>query len=81
MDRSVDVTLFATAEPVTLAKLVGVCPPPYSEDPALDVKVWECLHISEVFERAHGLDLIHNHFDFLPLTSSVSCETTRSHGP
>jgi hypothetical protein len=26
--------------------------------------------ISEVFERAHGFDLIHNHFDFLPLSYS-----------
>ena len=31
-------------------------------------KVWECLHISELFEHADEYDIIHNHFDFLPLT-------------
>ena len=31
-------------------------------------KVWESLHISELFEHAEEFDLIHNHFDFLPLT-------------
>ena len=68
--RGIDVTLFATADSVTRAKLVGVCPRPYSEDASLDAKVWECLHISEVFERAAEFDLIHNHFDFLPLSYS-----------
>ena len=31
-------------------------------------KVWECLHISELFEHADEYDMIHNHFDYLPLT-------------
>jgi len=70
VDRGFDVTLFATADSITRARLVAVCPRPYSEDPTLDAKVWECLHIAAVFERAHEFDLIHNHFDFLPLTYS-----------
>src|SRR5215208_6243998 len=65
--RGVEVTLFATADSLTRARLVGVCPRPYSEDPTLDPKVWECLHIAAVFEQAEAFDLIHNHFDFLPL--------------
>lgn len=36
----------------------------------MDAKVWEGLHISAVFERADEFDLIHNSFDFLPLTYS-----------
>jgi glycosyltransferase involved in cell wall biosynthesis len=32
--------------------------------------VVECLHISHLMERAGEFDLIHNHFDFLPLTYS-----------
>ncbi len=52
--RGVDVTLFATADSLTSAKLVGVCARPYGEDPTVDVKVWECLHIAEVFERARA---------------------------
>src|SRR3954454_1037865 len=68
--RGVDVTLFATADSITSARLVGSAPTGYSEDPGLDVKVWEALHISAVFERAAEFDVIHNSFDFLPLTYS-----------
>jgi glycosyltransferase involved in cell wall biosynthesis/mannose-6-phosphate isomerase-like protein (cupin superfamily) len=68
VSRGLDVTLFATADSLTRARLASVCPRPYSEDPSIDPKVWECLHISEAFERAGEFDLIHNHFDFLPLS-------------
>jgi glycosyltransferase involved in cell wall biosynthesis len=81
--RGVAVTLFATADSITKATLVGTCPRPYSEDDTLDPKVWECLHISEAFERADEFDLIHNHFDFLPLSYSGLVETplvTTIHG-
>lgn len=66
----VDVTLFATGDSRTSGKLVAMCAHPYSEDPSIDPKVAECLHISAVFERAGEFDLIHNNFDFLPLTYS-----------
>jgi len=81
--RGVAVTLFATADSITKATLVGTCPRPYSEDDTLDPKVWECLHISKVFERANEFDLIHNHFDFLPLSYSALVTTpvvTTIHG-
>ena len=81
--RGVDVTLFATADSQTGARLVGSAPTGYSEDPALDAKVWEALHISAVFERAAEFDLIHNSFDFLPLSYSALVETpvvTTIHG-
>lgn len=81
--RGVDVTVFATADSITSARLVSVCPRGYSEDPALDPKVWECLHISAVFERAAEFDLIHNQFDFLPLSYSALVKTpvlTTIHG-
>ena len=70
VERGVDVTLFATADSVTAARLESVCPRPLSEDPSLDPKVWEGLHIAHAFERTRelGLDLLHNHYDFLPLT-------------
>ena len=66
--RGVDVTLFATGDSETAARLVSVIPHGYSEDPDVEPKVCECLHIAEVFERAADFDLIHNSFDFLPLT-------------
>src|SRR5260370_15336440 len=75
VERGVDVTLFATADSVTTARLVGTAPTGYSEDPGLHAKVWEGLHISAVFERAKEVDLIHNSFDFLPLTYSSLVDT------
>lgn len=66
--RGVDVTLYATADSLTAAQLRSVAPRPWSEDSELDPKVWECLHISAVFEDAAEFDLIHNNFDFLPLS-------------
>jgi glycosyltransferase involved in cell wall biosynthesis len=83
VERGLEVTLFATADSVTRAKLAAVCPRPYSEDETLDPKVWECLHISAVFENAAEFDLIHNHFDFLPLSYSGLVQTpvlTTIHG-
>ena len=65
--RGVDVTLFATKDSRTAAKLDGVCPAPYSEDPTIDAKVWEMLHVAHLFERASEFDLIHNQADFVPL--------------
>ena len=68
LTRGHDVTLFATADSQTNGTLRAVCPQGYEEDPALIPKVWECLHISELFEHADTYDIIHNHFDYLPLT-------------
>ena len=70
VDRGVQVTLFATADSVTRAHLVGTAPRGYAEGPGLDAKVWEALHIAAVFERAGEFDVIHNSFDFLPLSYS-----------
>ena len=81
--RGVDVTLFATKDSQTAGKLAGVCPTPYSEDPTIDAKVWEMLHVAHVFERASEFDLIHNHADFVPLAFSRLVETpvvTTIHG-
>jgi glycosyltransferase involved in cell wall biosynthesis len=78
-----DVTLFATGDSQTSGTLVATCPRPYSQDSSVDPKVAECLHISEIFERAAEFDVIHNNFDFLPLTYSGLVETpvlTTIHG-
>jgi glycosyltransferase involved in cell wall biosynthesis len=81
--RGIDVTLFATRDSLTAGKLAGLCPAPYSEDPAIDAKVWEMLHVAHVFERASEFDLIHNQADFVPLAFSRLVETpvvTTIHG-
>ena len=68
--KGVDVTLFATSDSKTRGTLRTVCKAGYEEDKHADPKVEECLHISSLFEHADEFDLIHNHFDFLPLTYS-----------
>ena len=64
------VTLFATADSITTASLHATTPTGWSEDATIDAKVAECLHVASVFERAGDFDVIHNGFDFLPLTYS-----------
>jgi glycosyltransferase involved in cell wall biosynthesis len=81
--RGYDVTLFATGDSETSGKLHAVCPQGYEEDRSIIPKVWEALHISELFDHADDFDIIHNHFDFLPLTYSGLTDTpviTTIHG-
>jgi glycosyltransferase involved in cell wall biosynthesis len=63
--------------------LRATTPSGWSEDASIDAKVAECLHIASVFERAGEFDVIHNGFDFLPLTYSELVTTpvvTTIHG-
>lgn len=83
VDKGIDVTLFATGNSVTKGKLQFVSETAYAENPDIDPKVWECLHISNLMEQAGEFDLIHNHFDFLPLTYTRLIKTpvvTTIHG-
>src|SRR5688572_13796989 len=83
VSKGIDVTLFATGDSITNGKLAWCCEHPYAEDPAADVKVNESLHISNLMERAGEFDIIHNHYDFLPLTYSRLINTpmlTTIHG-
>jgi len=73
--RGIEVTLFATGDSQTTGTLSSVCPRGYEEDRTINAKVWECLHIAEVFERGDAFDIIHNHFDFLPLSYSHMTKT------
>jgi glycosyltransferase involved in cell wall biosynthesis len=78
-----DVTLFATADSSTAGTLSSVIDRPYGNNPDADAKVNECLHISDLMERSREFDIIHNHFDFLPLTYSKLIKTpmvTTIHG-
>ena len=81
--RGWDVTLFATGDSVTRARLHAVVARGYEEDRAIDPKVAECLHISEAFEHAAEFDLIHSHYDFMALAYSRLVKTpvlTTIHG-
>jgi len=81
--RGWDVTLFATRDSVTRAHLHAVVDRGYEEDPSVDPKVTEYLHISEAFEHAAEFDLIHSHYDFMALTYTRLVKTpvlTTVHG-
>ncbi len=68
VERGFDVTLFATADSLTKGKLEAVCKKPYGEHPELDAKVCESLHIARFMELSGRFDILHNNYDFLPLT-------------
>jgi glycosyltransferase involved in cell wall biosynthesis len=81
--RGHEVSLFATADSQTTAQLYAAAPSGYEETPGLDAKVWEAMHNANAFEHAAGLDIIANHFDFMPLSYSRLVDTpmvTTIHG-
>src|SRR5579872_1361116 len=83
VSRGWDVTLFATGDSVTRARLHAVIDRGYEEDRTVDPKVAEYLHISEAFEHAAEFDLIHSHYDFMALAYTRMVKTpvlTTIHG-
>ena len=81
--RGWDVTLFASRDSVTRARLHAVVDKGYEEDATVDPKVVEYLHISEAFEHAGEFDLLHSHYDFMALTYTHLVKTpvlTTIHG-
>src|SRR4051794_13423931 len=62
VDLGHDVTLFATGESRTKAKLASVYARGYSEDDALwDWQLCETLNASAAVERSASFDVIHSH--------------------
>jgi glycosyltransferase involved in cell wall biosynthesis len=81
--RGVDVTLFATLDSVTSAALDGVCPRGYADDPSVDGRVSEAMHVAHALSRSAEFDLMHNHLDWLPLAFAEHCRApllTTVHG-
>jgi glycosyltransferase involved in cell wall biosynthesis len=83
IEKGFEVTLFATGNSITRGELSSVCEHSCAEDPSIDPKVAECLHVSHLMEQADYFDIIHNNLDFLPLTYSRLIKTpmvTTIHG-
>ncbi|MBB2150708.1 glycosyltransferase family 4 protein [Pedobacter gandavensis] len=83
VEAGLEVTLFATGDSLTSGKLDAVIAQGYEENRNQDAKVVECLHISNLMEKAGSFDLIHNHYDFLPLSYTGLIKTpmiTTIHG-
>lgn len=81
--RGVDVTLFATLDSQTRGVLRGVSPHGYAEDPSMDGRVWEALHVANVLAQSRDFDLVHNQMDWLPLAFTAHCKApmvTTVHG-
>ncbi len=72
--RGLDVTLFATGNSHTRARLAAVVPVGLNEDPAQNGEVATALHVANLFERAGEFDLIHNNFDWKPLTYALGSQ-------
>ena len=81
--HEVEVTLFASLDSQTLAALDGVAPTGYADNPSLDGRVWEAMHVAYALARSGEFDLVHNHLDWLPLAFSAHCRApllTTIHG-
>jgi glycosyltransferase involved in cell wall biosynthesis len=81
--NGVDVTLFATGDSLTSANLDSVTAHGYAEDPSLDGRIWEALHVAHALGRSGEFDLVHNQLDWLPLAFSEHCRApmiTTIHG-
>ncbi|MEA5569965.1 glycosyltransferase family 4 protein [Calothrix sp. UHCC 0171] len=60
--RGHDVTLFASGDSQTLAKLEAICPRALRLDPEFrEYSVYETLELSQVYQRAAEFDIIHSH--------------------
>lgn len=70
--RGLDVTLFATGNSRAPGKLSAVIPVGLEEDRGFNADVYSALHIGKLFERAAEFDLIHNNFDWKPLTYALA---------
>jgi glycosyltransferase involved in cell wall biosynthesis len=79
--RGHDVTLFASGDSQTLAKLEAVCPRALRLDPELkEYSVYETLELSQVYQRSAEFDIIHSHVGVtaLALANFVSTPTVHT---
>ena len=71
--RGVDVTLYATLDSQTTAQLRGISPHGYADDPSMDGRIWEAMHVANVLAESMKFDLVHNQLDWLPLAFAAHC--------
>ncbi|NJO57730.1 MAG: glycosyltransferase family 4 protein [Richelia sp. RM2_1_2] len=78
--RGHEVTLFASGDSLTLAKLEAVCDRALRLDPNVsNYDAYELLEISQVYQRAAEFDLIHSHNGVLTLASAGLVTTPTVH--
>lgn len=77
--RGHEVTLFATGDSITLAKLESVYPQAIRLDPNVkEYSIYEMLQLSQVYDRAAEFDIIHSHMGCaaLPFANLVKTPPT-----
>lgn len=78
--RGHEVTLFASGDSITLAKLESVHPKALRLDPTIkEFGIYEMLHLSKVYERAQDFDIIHSHMGCAALPYSNLVKTPTVH--
>ena len=78
--RGHDVTLFASGDSITLAKLVSVHPQALRLDSQIkECSIYELLNLSTVYESATEFDVIHSHVGCAALTYAPLVKTPTIH--
>jgi glycosyltransferase involved in cell wall biosynthesis len=84
VNRGHDVTLFASGDSITRAKLASIHPQALRLDPSIkECGIYEMLQLAQVYERAGEFDLIHSHIGCaaLPYTRLTKTPTVHTlHG-
>ncbi|MEA5550529.1 glycosyltransferase family 4 protein [Anabaena cylindrica UHCC 0172] len=75
-----EVTLFASGDSLTLAKLISVHPRALRLDKTVkDCSIYESLQLASVYERAAEFDIIHSHMGHSPLAYANLVKTPTVH--
>ncbi len=78
--RGHEVTLFASGDSITLAKLESVHPQALRLDPQVkECSIYEMLQLATVYERAAEFDLIHSHMGCAALPYAMLSKTPTVH--
>lgn len=78
--RGHDVTLFASGDSITLAKLESVHPRALRLDSSIkEYSIYEMLQLSQVYERAQEFDIIHSHMGCAALPYAPLVKTPTVH--
>ena len=70
-----DVTLYASGDSRTRARLVPFVPKALTFDPSIDVYSYHVALLAEVYRHAGEYDVIHSHLDYLTLPFSTGAPT------
>ncbi|MGA9380868.1 MAG: glycosyltransferase family 4 protein [Phormidium sp.] len=78
--RGHDVTLFASGDSISLAKIESVHPRAMRLDPSVkEYSVYEMLQLSQVYQRAEEFDIIHSHTGLTALPYAKLVKTPTVH--